>query len=196
MQRAFQKLRALRALALGFAFVAGVSAASCSSDSKNDGSSGGTGGGSGAGGTSSQKVETIQCGANSCDGQALANIFDPLKPCCAEGDACGLDSTFLSQYGVMFSETCQLRDQPGVPGAGCPDSAELHVPGQTLVLDPLKGCCRTATHTCGYQLDSIVNGLIPIGLGCIDSSPFLDGGTATSCDPAGGEAGGGAGGGG
>jgi hypothetical protein len=41
------------------------------------------------------------------------------------------------------------------------------------------GCCR-AGGTCGYQLDTI-GGLFRLGLGCVDSTPFLEGGAPLSC---------------
>jgi hypothetical protein len=47
--------------------------------------------------------------------------------------------------------------------------AEIHLPG----------CCRP-DHICGYQLDK-VGGLFQVGLGCVDATPFLDGGTPQSC---------------
>jgi hypothetical protein len=193
MQPAFRPLRGLRGFALGIVFVVGASAASCGSDSKTQSGGAGTSGTGGTGGTSSQKVETITCGANSCDGQTVISGIDPLKPCCAANDACGLDSTFLSQYGPMFSEACQMRDQPGVLDTSCPDSLQLTLPNGGGKLEALKGCCRNETHTCGYLLDSILNGFVPIGLGCIESTPFLDGGTADSCGSGGGGAAGGGG---
>lgn len=50
------------------------------------------------------------------------------------------------------------------------------------------GCCRP-TGQCGYLLDSIAD-IFPLGLGCVDSSPFLDGGAPLGCgDKAGGEGG-------
>jgi len=53
-----------------------------------------------------------------------------------------------------------------------------------------KGCCRP-TGSCGYMLDKIA-GAIELGLGCVESEPFLDGGSSESCDPEGGGGSGGA----
>jgi hypothetical protein len=57
-----------------------------------------------------------------------------------------------------------------IPGAAAP-----------VKLGALKGCCRVETSTCGYLM--VVGGLIDTELGCVDSTPFLEGGTAPSCDP-------------
>ncbi len=179
MKRASPTLRLLIVLA---AFGGSAVAASCSSDSDEEPAPVAAAGAPGGAGSPGE-VESIECGSNSCDGAKIAlGGFDPLVPCCADGDACGLDSSFLADYGVSFEQTCQAKDQPGVLGQGCPDSPPLSVPNSTVMVPPLKGCCRTESETCGYQLDKLL-GLIDVGLGCVDSSPFLDGGTAESCDP-------------
>jgi hypothetical protein len=41
------------------------------------------------------------------------------------------------------------------------------------------GCC-TPNGVCGYDLDR-VGGFISLGLGCVDSTPFADGGIAVTC---------------
>jgi hypothetical protein len=41
------------------------------------------------------------------------------------------------------------------------------------------GCCRP-NGMCGYDLDRI-GGFISLGLGCVDSTPFADGGTPMTC---------------
>jgi len=97
-------------------------------------------------------------------------------------------------FGPTFPDACQPLAQPGEPDASCPDSPMQAVSGSALVI-AFPGCCRP-NHTCGYQLDTI-GGFVPLGLGCVDSSPFLDGGTPTACGDlgAGGSAGAGASGG-
>jgi len=171
----------LRSLALGVALAAGVVAASCAGDSeeskppppKSD----------------AGELQPISCGSNTCEGVEIPVAeYPPLEPCCTDDDACGLDSTFLEAFGISFSEACQAKNQPGVPGHGCPDSATPMFPGLTDI-PPFAGCCRLDTHTCGYQLDSLLT-IIKVDLGCVDSAPFLDGGAAAECDPGDGAGGG------
>jgi len=54
------------------------------------------------------------------------------------------------------------------------------------------GCCRAETKTCGYDLTKLVD-IFPLGLGCVDSSPFLEGGSPAACGEAAGGQGGAAG---
>ncbi len=90
-------------------------------------------------------------------------------------------------FGPTFAEPCQPLAQPGVKDATCPNSAATPVSGTALTIK-FPGCCRS-NGQCGYQLDSI-GGVIALGLGCVDSAPFLDGGTPASCgDNAGGSGG-------
>lgn len=174
----------LRALALALALGAGAAAASCGGDSKdtNKEPMPPAQAGSGGGGAPADPGAPIQCGAATCEGVKLVKGIDPLEPCCAEGDVCGLDSSFIGQYGTMFSETCQPHDQPGEDGHGCPKSPPLTVPNTTVMVPELTGCCRTETKTCGYRFDKLL-GLFDVNLGCIDSTPFLDGGAPMDCDP-------------
>lgn len=81
-------------------------------------------------------------------------------------------------FGTSFAEACQPLAQPGTADASCPTSAKVPVQGTGLEIQ-FPGCCR-ADHTCGYQLDKIA-GVFTIGLGCVDSSTFLDGGTPQAC---------------
>jgi hypothetical protein len=167
----------LRALVLAFALGAGAAAASCGGDSKKNetpppAESAGA----------PNVVGPIECGGETCEPVKLVKGLDPLAPCCAEGDVCGLDSSFIAQYGTMFSVACQPKNQPGEDGHGCPNSPMLTVPGGTFTIPELAGCCRTETKTCGYRLDKLL-GLFDVSLGCIDSTPFLEGGTAEPCDP-------------
>ena len=165
-----------RSLALGVALAAGAAAASCSGDSKEEkppppSTDGG--------------LEPISCGDLTCEGVEIPiKGYDPLSPCCTDEVECGLDSTFLASFGISFSEACQARNQPGVPGHGCPKSAMPMIPGLALEVPPFEGCCRLETHTCGYQLDKLLS-IIEVNLGCVDSAPFLDGGAPAECDPEG-----------
>jgi hypothetical protein len=159
-------------------------------------SSGGTGGTTAAGGTSGSgtggsggapvKPDPIACGADTCDPVTLP--FDPkyIAPCCADGNVCGLDATPLAKYGFMLNETCQALHQPGELDPSCPDSAELMIPTSagTLTAPGFPGCCRADTHTCGYQMDKAAL-VVTLGLGCVDSTPFLEGGAPSPCGSAG-----------
>ena len=87
----------------------------------------------------------------------------------------------LAEFGLGFGDVCQPKNQPGEATTDCPDSAMLMLPGSTVMLGALKGCCRTESATCGYLL--VIGGLIDTELGCVDSSPFLEGGAAPACDP-------------
>jgi hypothetical protein len=80
--------------------------------------------------------------------------------------------------GPTFSEVCQPLAQPGTADASCPLSPKLPIELGGAEIH-LQGCCRP-DHTCGYQLDKIA-GLIQVGLGCVDATPFLEGGTPQSC---------------
>lgn len=176
-------LTTLRKLGIALSLGAGFAAASCGGDSKDEPppppkDDGG------------KTLEPISCGDDTCEGVPVPiSGYDPLAPCCTESGECGLDSSFLSSFGIMFSEACQPKHQPGVVGAGCPDSPKPMFAGSTINIDPFPGCCRLETHTCGYVLDSAIAGLIKPELGCVDSTPFLDGGTAMDCDPGQGSAG-------
>jgi hypothetical protein len=176
-------LTTLRTFGIVLSLGAGFAAASCGGDSKDEPPPAPANGGA------TNELEPIMCGADTCEGvKVLLPGYAPLEPCCAEGDKCGLDSAFLAAFGIMFSEACQARHQPGVVGQGCPESAKPMIPGLTVDIDPFPGCCRVESHTCGYVLDNIL-GLVPAHLGCVDSTPFLDGGTAQDCDPGEGSAG-------
>jgi hypothetical protein len=188
MQRAVLTIRAwiLGTVALGL-----FSAASCSKDDEEKEppcdpavSNCGEGGGGGDG-----VPPPIECAAETCSALVLPfPDLDPIAPCCTDDNACGLDSSFLAEYGAMFSETCQALDQPGELDSECPKSAPLMRP-ELMISVTFEGCCRVETGTCGYMLDKLFN-LVEIGLGCIESTPFLDGGTALPCTPgAGGEGG-------
>jgi len=192
--------RAVRVLLLG-ALVAAVAVPACggSSDDSATGGSGTAGkGGSagsssgGAGGTSANPP--VACGTASCKGVTIAVPGAPsleIPACCADeaSGKCGLDSSFLAMFGPTFDVACQPLAQPGVLDSSCPDSKKTPVTGTTFSIN-FPGCCR-ANGTCGYELNNI-GGLpnLHIGLGCVDSTPFLDGGTPQACGAAAGGAGG------
>jgi hypothetical protein len=171
-----------RSLVLALALGAPVIAASCGGDSEEKPAPNATGGGGGE----MPKPEPIECASETCeplDDPTLAVLGqEPIPACCATGDQCGLDTSRLAEFGLAFSEVCQPKHQPGEATTDCPESSKLMIPGNTMVsLGALKGCCRTETRTCGYLL--IIPGLLDTQLGCVDSSPFLEGGAAPACDP-------------
>jgi hypothetical protein len=143
-------------------------------------------GGSSQGGAPS--TEPVACGAATCEPVTLLNGYSPVPACCAGGDKCGLDSDYLADYGVSFPTACQALHQPGELTTDCPDSASFAVPNSSITIT-LKGCCRAETGTCGYDLTKIL-GVIEVGLGCVDSTPFQDGAEPKSCDRGAGGAGG------
>jgi len=174
----------VRSLVLGLVLVLPALAASCSGSSAEKPTSASAGGGG-----APAEPQPVECGSLTCDPVKLIKGLDPdtIPACCVDADTCGLDSTPLNAYGVSFSEACQPKHQPGDATTACPDSPPLMVPNSTLTFPPFKGCCRSDTRTCGYLLDKLLN-VIDVGLGCVDSSPFLDGGTALDCEPGGGGA--------
>jgi hypothetical protein len=105
-----------------------------------------------------------------------------VPPCCPSGttNTCGLDTSGLALLGLSFSETCQELNQPGPADPSCPDSDPITVEG-TVYTVTLEGCCRQETGTCGYLVNDLFLGLVQLGLGCVESEPFLDGASAPSC---------------
>jgi len=145
----------------------------------------------------SDTPSTESCGADTCN-SAMAGPSVYVDPCCTSGDACGLDTGFLSLVGATFKEVCQPLAQPGDLDDSCDAATGLTVPfqvgGNTLMvpLDPFPGCCRE-DGTCGVVVDDVTsgNGKLPIGqfgLGCVDAAPFF--GKTTSCGGGSGGAGG------
>jgi hypothetical protein len=139
----------------------------------------GRAGASGAAGTPVAPVP-VTCGKASCAGVVLPVLNLPVQGCCADErtNHCGLDSSVLEMFGPTFSEPCQPLAQPGKVDTACPDSPAAPVTGTGLSVS-FRGCCR-ADHVCGYQLDT-VGGILQLGLGCVDSAPFLDGGAPQAC---------------
>lgn len=178
------------ACVLGVASLALASA--CGGSSSNPGTdAGGGNGGKGSTGGSAGKTAmsgagnagaapSMKCGTATCKAVVLPIGDFTIPPCCADEatSQCGLDSSVLSAFGPTFTEACQPLNQPGVLDTECADSAKTPVTGSTLEIQ-FPGCCR-ANGTCGYLLDKL-GGLFPLGLGCVDSSPFVDGGTPSQC---------------
>jgi hypothetical protein len=174
-------------------------ASACGGDSSNpkvDSNGGGSGGSSGHAGKGGGGGKTgtagapaaIKCGSATCSPVVLPVGDFTIPACCADEatNQCGLDSSVLSAFGPTFSEACQPLHQPGVRDAYCADSAKTPVMDSSLEIQ-FRGCCRESG-TCGYLLDKLGD-LFPIGLGCVDSSPFLDGGVPSECRGGGGEGG-------
>jgi hypothetical protein len=135
------------------------------------------------------KGDIVECDGMRCNSVVLPFGNPPIEACCPDGGGCGLDGAQFEQYGANFVEDCQPLNQPGVLDARCPDSPPI--PTEQLGDLMFSGCC-TAAGKCGYMLDMV--SIITLGLGCVDSTPFLDGGVSPDCDSAGGGgAGGGAG---
>lgn len=172
--------------------VTAAAASACGGNSSNSGiaSSGGAAGLAGAAGTAGKAAipAPVACGTKSCAAVVIPVQDFTIPGCCADAatNQCGLDSTVLTAFGPTFSEACQPLTQPGALDAQCADSVTTEVQGGFKIF--FKGCCR-GNHTCGYMLDKL-GGLFPLGLGCVDSAPFLDGGTPSACgDSSGGAAG-------
>lgn len=173
-----------RFLVVSCVFLGPVAATSCGGDSKTkDSGTGGTAGTGGAAGSAGSPANPgpITCGENTCKPLSLPPP-NTAAACCTPDNECGIDSTPLAAYGVMFADACQPKNQPGELDDSCPESPEIMVPTSngSLPLDGFKGCCHTDTHTCGYMLDKL-GGLFDLGFGCVDSAPFLDGGTPSPC---------------
>lgn len=177
---------------LRIAFVCGVIAAAAvpacggsssnpnPSSSGNGGSSGSAGKGGRAGAAGSAPTMPVTCGSKTCKDVLIPQVDFTIPACCADAatNHCGIDSSVLATFGPTFPDACQPLDQPGTLDATCPASPETPLAGTPLTIK-FPGCCRP-DHTCGYRLDSI-GGLIPLGLGCVDSAPFLDGAAPQAC---------------
>jgi hypothetical protein len=179
----------LRSLTVALLLAAGIWASACggsdttvgnaagaagSGTSGNAGSAGSSGSSSGSAGTGG--MVDVTCGNTQCVHAGVSSVT--FAACCPTGtsDTCGLDSSLLAMYGPSFPDPCLPLHQPGVLDTSCPDRQTM-VSGFNLTFP---GCCRADTGTCGYNLDS-AGGLVTLGLGCVDSTPFLDGGTPLTC---------------
>jgi hypothetical protein len=164
--------RAYLRLTIAGLLLAGLGSASACGSSESDDKGG-------SGGMDASTVGPIQCGSQTCDPFIVPIPGAPaVEACCVGDDGCGLDSTILETFGPTFEERCQPRDQPGVRDSACPNSTSTSIDGG-LALE-FDGCCRTDVGRCGYMLDKLFD-TYEIGLGCVDSAPFLDGGTPEAC---------------
>ncbi|MEO6600155.1 MAG: hypothetical protein ABIQ16_09810 [Polyangiaceae bacterium] len=157
-------------------------ASACGGGSSNPGTDSSAGGGS-AGKTAmagSGATLTMMCGTATCKAVTIPLGDFTLSPCCADAatSQCGLDSSVLAQFGPTFPEACQPLNQPGARDAECPESVKTPVTGTSQAIS-FHGCCR-GNGSCGYLLDKLGD-IFPLGLGCVDSAPFLDGGTPSLC---------------
>jgi hypothetical protein len=194
--RTLSLLCACGVLALSAAPACGGSAAdpqSSAAGSAGHSGSGNSGNGARAGSAGSAAPTPITCGSKSCSGLVIPIQSFVVPPCCADAETshCGLDSSVLATFGPTFAEACQPLAQPGTKDSACPASPATPVEGTGLSLS-FPGCCRP-NHTCGYQLDTI-GGAFPLGLGCVDAAPFLDGEAPQACGDQGAAGAGGAGG--
>jgi hypothetical protein len=195
-------------LAGGF-LLALVSAQACGGEGKSSktgpaaggtsGSGGAGSGGDGGAGKGGSKggggAPTVMCDTTTCQPVTVPIPGSPAIPaCCPEGmeNTCGVDTALIGQLGVMFEQTCQPRDQPGTLDPECPATESVMVDGGFTIQFP--GCCRP-NGQCGYMADEIalIPGLaaftVELGLGCVDSRPFLEGGAPEPCGSGGGAGG-------
>jgi hypothetical protein len=180
--------------------VAAVAAPACGGSSSSPGAEAGGNGGASAGGSAGSvghagtvgsagaAPTSLKCGTATCKAVTIPVPGSPftIPPCCADDatNQCGLDSSVLAAFGPTFPVACQPLHQPGdLNDTSCPPSMKSAVSGSALMIQ-FDGCCR-ADHTCGYNLETLAS-VVPLGLGCVDSAPFVDGGLPQSC---GGEAG-------
>jgi len=135
--------------------------------------------------------DTVECGGLVCEPVILTDAYPPIEACCTSNDQCGLDGSQFEDYGAVFAEQCQPRNQPGDVDDECPASTPVETDFGPLFFP---GCCTPAGR-CGYYVERAFM-IFELGLGCVDAAPFLDAGTPASCTPGpdgGGGAGGGAG---
>jgi hypothetical protein len=138
----------------------------------------------------SEYPSAIECSATCESVELLGGTY--IDPCCAASDACGLNGGLLQLLGVELLEGCQARHQPGVPDASCRAKGTLAmtVGEQTVLIDPLPGCCRPSG-ACGVMVDrlSLGGGVVPLGApgwGCMDAGPFFVGAAPQFCGSEGG----------
>jgi hypothetical protein len=142
------------------------------------GSHGGAGRSSGTAGKASVPTP-VPCGDEMCDGISVPLAQLEVPGCCADArtNTCGIDTSALPMMASSQGlPACQPVAPAGKPDATCPSSATIPVMGIPVTAP---GCC-TPTGVCGYDLDR-VGGFVSLGLGCVDSTPFIDGGMAIRC---------------
>jgi hypothetical protein len=174
----------LRMIIAGLLLAGLGSASACGSTEEDDEPNGGAGtvGSGGSGGMDASTAGPVECGTEMCAPFIIPITgAPPVEACCAEGEVCGLDSSVLEAFGPTFEERCQARDQPGERDPSCPNSTSTTLDGGFNI--EFDGCCRTDSGTCGYMLDTVL-GVYELGLGCVDSEPFLEGGTPPPCGEA------------
>ena len=138
-----------------------------------------------------QSGETVECGPLRCNPVILpGDQYPDIPACCVSDGVCGLNGEQFEQYGANFEDPCQPRDQPGDLDSECADSEPIATDFGPLIF---KGCC-TAPGACGYMVDEVLNGIVTLGLGCVNAQPFLDSGVPAPCTPGGGAGGAGGGG--
>ena len=184
--------RALR-VAFTCGVVAAVAAPACGGSSSSSGEPGAGTGGASAGGNGQGGARSAgKAGATGtptpvpCGNQMCAGISVPLAQlevpgCCADAktSTCGVDTSALpAMASGQGLPACQPVSPAGKPDATCASSPSIPVMGIPVTAP---GCC-TASGVCGYDLDR-VGGFISLGLGCVDSTPFADGGTPVTCGP-------------
>jgi hypothetical protein len=187
--------RALR-VALMYGAVAALAAPACGghSSGSDDASEAGSGGGAGAGAGGSSPggagkssgsagkagVPTpVPCGNEVCTGISIPLAQLEVPGCCADAktNTCGVDTSALPMMASgQGLPACQPVAPAGKPDVTCPSSATIPVMGIPVTAP---GCC-TPTGVCGYDLDRI-GGFVSLGLGCVDATPFMDGGTPLTC---------------
>lgn len=175
--------------------VAGVSACGGDDDDDNTPSAGAPGvGGAASGGIGSAQggsstlggagtgggAATVACGSRICQPVNVSFNLPPLAACCADAtkSQCGLDTSIMGMFGGSAESTCEPLAQPGEVDTECANSPPVMLPGSALALI-FKGCCRE-DDLCGYLVENVPG--IPVSLGCVESAPFLEEGTApTAC---------------
>jgi hypothetical protein len=187
--------RALR-VAFSCAVVAAIAAPACGGSSSSDGQGQAGGAGSGAGGSAAGSGPSggagrnngtagkpgtptpVPCGAEMCKGISLPQAQLEVPGCCADAktNTCGIDTSGLPNTGGQALPACQPVAPAGKPDTTCPSSPAIPLMGISVTAP---GCCQPSG-VCGYDLDR-VGGFISLGLGCLDSSQFLDGGASLHC---------------
>ncbi|HYO94340.1 MAG TPA: hypothetical protein VER33_07500 [Polyangiaceae bacterium] len=147
----------------------------------NGGTVSGQGGSTVAGAGAGGGTATVTCGSSVCQPVNVGLGLPPLAACCANAatSQCGLDTSILGSFGGPAESTCEPLAQPGAVDTECANSPPVMLPGSALALI-FKGCCRE-DDVCGYLVER-VPGIIPVSLGCVNATQFLEEETApTAC---------------
>src|SRR5688500_9969883 len=62
------------------------------------------------GGGAPVEVGPIDCSGLTCEPLDLPGDYPRVAACCTDAGQCGLDASFLAEYGANFTEICQARD--------------------------------------------------------------------------------------